>query len=255
MEYTVKAAADFAGITVRTLHHYDEIGLLKPSRLSPSGYRLYTMDDLERLQQIMFFRELGLDLRAIKDILSGPDFDRRSALLRHKELLVAKEERIRRLIRSIDRTLDSIERGIPMGEKDLFAGFDQTKYEEEARQRWGGSKEYEESVRKVSEYTKEDWVAIQTETGQVLRGLAALMEEDPADPGVQDLVRRHHKIINDWFYTCSTCIYRSLADTYAEDERFAQNYERVRPGLAEFMRRAMHVYCDNLEGTAGSETR
>jgi DNA-binding transcriptional MerR regulator len=122
------------------------------------------MDDLERLQQIMFFRELGLDLRAIKDILSSPDFDRRSALLRHKELLVAKEERIRRLIRSIDRTLDSIERGIPMGEKDLFAGFDQTKYEEEARQRWGGSKEYEESVRKVSEYTKEDWVAIQTET-------------------------------------------------------------------------------------------
>lgn len=90
MEYTVKAAADFAGITVRTLHHYDEIGLLKPSRLSPSGYRLYTMDDLERLQQIMFFRELGLDLRAIKDILSSPDFDRRSALLRHKELLVAK---------------------------------------------------------------------------------------------------------------------------------------------------------------------
>ena len=155
----------------------------------------------------MFFRELGLDLRAIKDILSSPDFDRRSALLRHKELLVAKEERIRRLIRSIDRTLDSIERGIPMGEKDLFAGFDQTKYEEEARQRWGGSKEYEESVRKVSEYTKEDWVAIQTETGQVLRGLAALMEEDPADPGVR-IVRRHHKIINDCSYV-PTCIYRS----------------------------------------------
>lgn len=143
MAYTVKAVSDLAGISIRTLHHYDEIGLVKPAHKTASGYRLYTEEDLERFQQVLFFRELGFSLKDIKEIVSRLDFDRRKALLDHRELLLDRQERLGRLVQSIDRTLDAMERGIAMNAKEMFDGFDQAEYAEEARQRWGTSKEYE----------------------------------------------------------------------------------------------------------------
>src|SRR5687767_10541048 len=138
MAYTVKAVAQIAGVSVRTLHHYDEIGLLKPASHSAAGYRLYNERDLEKLQQVLFFKELGFDLKEIKRVLSDPDFDRRSALVEHRKLLLDTQDRIRRLIASVDRTLKAMQRGKPMN-ATMFEGFDAAKYEEEARQRWGGS--------------------------------------------------------------------------------------------------------------------
>jgi DNA-binding transcriptional MerR regulator len=248
MAYTVKAVADLAGISVRTLHHYDEIGLLKPAQVSASGYRLYTETDLERLQQVLFFKELGFGLQEIRSIIDSPGFDRRRALLEHKQLLLERRERIGRLIQSVDRTLEAMERGATMAEKDLFDGFDQSQYEEEARQRWGHTEAYRESTRRAKSYTKADWDAIKQESEQINQGLAALVGRDPADPEVQEWIRRHHQQINDRFYTCSTEIYRGLADMYVQDERFTATYEKIRPGMAQFMRAAMHVYCDRLEG-------
>ncbi|HYF96050.1 MAG TPA: MerR family transcriptional regulator [Symbiobacteriaceae bacterium] len=248
MAHTVKAVADIAGISVRTLHHYDEIGLLKPAKVNASGYRLYTQGDLERLQQVLFFKELGFGLTDIKEIIDSPDFDRKNALLQHKQLLLEKQDRIRKLIESVDRTLDSIERGIHMDEKELFDGFDP--YAEEAKQRWGHSEEFKESVRRTKKYTKADWAQIQQEGAEVYEGLVSVMDRDPADPEVQAWIARHHEQINKWFYQCSTLVYRNLGIMYVDDERFTANIDKYKPGLALFMRGAMAVYCDRLEGKA-----
>ncbi len=246
--YTVKVVAELAGVSIRTLHHYDEIGLLKPAQVTATGYRLYSPQDLERLQQVMFFRELGFGLHEIKAIIDRPGFDRRQALLEHKQLLLERQERLSRLIQSVDQTLDAMERGIQMDEKDLFNGFDHSQYEEEARQRWGHSREFQQSVERTKKYTKEDWAAIQAEGGEIQQGIAARMDRDPADPEVQEWIGRHHQHINDRFYTCSTEVYRGLGDLYVGDERFTAYYEKVNPGMAQFMRAAMHAYCDRLEG-------
>lgn len=251
MSFTVKAAAELAGISIRTLHHYDEIGLLKPAHVSAAGYRLYTADDLEQLQQILFFRELGFSLHEIREIISRPGFDRQQALVEHRQHLLQRQERLGRLIDTIDHTLYLMERSIPMNEKEmnvLFDGFDHAQYEEEARQRWGHSKEYQESAQRTKRYTKEDWVAIKAEMGQISQTIASLMDRGPADAEVQEWIRRWHQLINDRFYTCSTEIFRALGNGYVEDERFTATYEKIKPGMAQFMQAAMSVYCDKLEG-------
>lgn len=248
MAYTVKAVSDLAGVSIRTLHHYDEIGLLKPTESTASGYRLYTSEDLERLQQVLFFRELGFSLQEIKGIISRPDFDRRRALLDHRQLLLERQGRLERLIQSVDRTLQAMERGMEMDEKEMFDGFDHAQYEEEARQRWGQTREYQESARRAKRYSKSDWEAIQQEGQQITLGVAALMDQDPSDPRVQELVRQWHQLINDRFYTCSTEVFRGIGNGYVEDSRFTAFYDKVRPGLASFMNAAMSLYCDNLEG-------
>jgi MerR family transcriptional regulator, thiopeptide resistance regulator len=248
MAHTVGSVAELAGVSIRTLHHYDEIGLLKPAQMTASGYRLYTDADLERLQQVLFFRELGFSLHEIKEIISSPGFDRRQALQEHRQLLQERQDRLGRLILSIDQTLDAMERGIAMDEKAMFDGFDPSQYEEEARQRWGHTEAYKESARRTKQYTKADWDAIKQESAAINQGLAGLMDRSPSDPEVQEWIRRHHQQINDRFYTCSTEVYRGLGDMYVADERFAANYEQVKPGLAQFMHAAMQAYCDKLEG-------
>src|SRR3990170_4415689 len=140
MAYTVKAVANMAGITIRTLHHYDRVGLLKPASVSPSGYRLYSEADLERLQQILFFRELGFGLGEIRAILDDPSFDRREALVTQKRLLIEKQRRLGSLVALIDVSIDAMERGTKLDKDTMFEGFDESKikeYTEEARARWG----------------------------------------------------------------------------------------------------------------------
>jgi DNA-binding transcriptional MerR regulator len=250
MVYTVKAVADLAKLTVRALHHYDHIGLLRPSGVSPAGYRLYGEADLERLQQILFFRELGFCLEDIKAILDSPGFDRREALLAHKRLLLEQRGRLDTLILSVDRSIHALERGIPMDQHTMFEGFDDAKlreYQEEARTRWG-SEQVDESIRRASRYTKEDWVAIQAETNEINQTLAARMDGDPADPEVQRQVDRWFHLINDRYYDCSLEVFRGLGDLYVEDSRFTAFYDAVRPGLAQFKRAAMHAYCDRQAG-------
>lgn len=251
MAHTVKAVADLAGISVRTLHHFDQIGLLKPIESTPAGYRLYTERDLERLQQVLFFRELGLGLREIKAIIDSPGFDRRQALLSHKQLLLERRDRLTRLIAAVDQTIKAMERGIHMDEKVMFDGFDQTKYEEEARQRWGQTEAYKESLKRTQRYTKEDWAAIQRESGQIEQGIAALMDRSPSDPAVQAYISRHYNQINDRFYACPLEMYRGLGDMYVQDDRFAAHFEAIKPGMARFMQAAINAYCDEAASKKG----
>lgn len=247
MAYTVKAVADIAGISVRALHHYDAIGLLKPANLSAAGYRLYSRADLERLQQILLFRELGFALGEIREVIDRPGFDRNQALRNHRQMLAERRDRLTALIESVDRTLATMERGGTMDEKGMFDGFDQSKYEEEARQRWGHTDAYKESTRRAKLYTKDDWAAIKAEWDAIESGIASLMDGSPSDPAVLTLVERHRRLISDRFYDCTLEIYRGLAEMYVADDRFAAHYDAIRPGMAVFMRAAMLAYCNEAD--------
>jgi DNA-binding transcriptional MerR regulator len=248
LAHTVKVVAELTGITVRMLHHYDKIGLLKPAQVSAAGYRLYTDHDLERLQQVLFFRELGFGLPEIKAIVDSPGFDRKQALLEHRRFLLERQSRLGRLIHSVNQTIMSIERGIPMSERELFAGFDPAPHEEEARKRWGHTKAFQESQARTKHYTQEDWASLFAESAEINQAIAALMDRSPADPEVLAWIAKHHQQINDRFFQCPAQIYRSISDGYVADERFAQYYEKIKPGMAQFMRDAVHAYCDKLEG-------
>ena len=255
MAHTVKAVAELAGVSIRTLHHYDDIGLLRPASVSHAGYRLYTTADLERLQQVLFFRELGFSLQEIKEIVESPTFDRKQALMSHRKLLLEKQQRLEKLIQSVDHTIDAIGRNESMNDDEMFEGFEgfdkkQLKeWRDEARQKWG-SENVDESWRRTSKFTKEDWDAIKKESGEIVEGMAARIDRDPSDPEVQALMGRHFRQINERFYTVTPEIFRGLGELYVNDPRFAANYEPVKAGLADFMRRAMAVYADNLEARA-----
>lgn len=248
--YTVKRVADLAGVSIRALHHYDAIGLVSPHERSDAGYRIYSRADLERLQQVLFFKELGFALEEIKAIVEDPAFDRRQALLDHRELLRHRRDRIDRLIRAVDRTLASMQEGTELEERIMFDGFDNAAYAEEARQRWGHTEAYQESQRRTAAYSQADWDAIQAEQTDILREIAALADREPGDPEVQRAVQRMHAFINERFYTCSLDIFRGIADLAVADERFTSTYEKLRPGLAAFFRQAVHVYCErpDVEG-------
>lgn len=241
MAHTVKAVAKIAGVSVRTLHHYDEIGLLKPSSHSAAGYRLYQERDLERLQQVLFFKELGFDLKEIKRILADPDFDRRKALTEHRKLLLERQERFGRLIQSVDRTLVAMQRGIPMNAK-MFDGFDQAALEEEARQRWGDTPAWAQSSERWKGYTGADKAAMEREGTEIIQGLVARMDRDPGDAEVQALIARHHAMICRWFFDCPKDIYRAIGDGYVDDPRFTAYWDSIKPGLAVFVRDAIRPY-------------
>lgn len=255
MAYTVKTVADMAGVSIRTLHHYDEIGLLKPASCTPAGYRLYSDADLEKLQQILFFKELEFSLTEIKEILDRPDFDRRKALVAHRELLVEKKRRLEGLIGLVDTTMEKLERGENVVRKEFFAPFDmkkieeaKEKYRDEVRQKYD-PKLVAESEEKTSRYTEADWRAINDQEMSIYRRLAAAMDagKSPADPEVQEVIGERYREINERYYTCTPQIFRGLGEMYVADSRFTEFYERIRPGMAEFMRQAMAIYSDNLE--------
>ncbi len=258
MAYTVKAVAERAGVSVRTLHYYDDIGLLKPASVSASGYRLYTDADLERLQQVLFFRALDFSLQDIQSVLENPGFDRKQALLTHKKMLLERERRIRTLVRTIDRTIASMEGGAPMSADKIFDGLKELggpdaatleAYKKEAYEKYD-KKLVDESYRRTSKYSKVDWTAILKESGEITNAIAGRMEEGPGDAEVQRRVAQWHQLINDRYYPCSLEIFRGLGDLYVQDGRFAANYEKVKPGLAAFMREAMLLYCHRQEGKA-----
>lgn len=250
MAYTVKAVADLAGVSIRTLHHYDEIGLLKPATVSYSGYRHYTDPDLERLQQILFFRELGFSLQEIREIVDSPSFDKRQALQSHKQLLLEKQRHLQALIDSVDQSIEALERGTSMDKKAMFEVFGDSKleeYREEAKARWGHTDAWRQSEERSSRYNKQDWEKIKANMQSISENVAALMDRDPSDPQVQEQVGRWYHHINDYFYTVTPEIFRGLGDMYVADPRFTATYEKVKPGMAQFMQQAMHVYADGLE--------
>ena len=248
MAHSVGEVASLAGISVRTLHHYDSIGLLEPSERSDAGYRLYGDRDLAALQQILFFKELGFGLEDISRITRDPSFDRRGALELQRRMLTEKSARLTRMVEAVDAALDAMEKGVTMDEKDMFevfGDFDPKEYEAEAAQRWGGTATYEESMRRTKRYTKQDWLKIKAEAATVVDGMAALMDQGiaPSDPRAMDLAEEHRAQIDRWFYPCSQEIHVGLGRMYVADPRFAKNYEKVRKGMAQYM-------CDAIEANA-----
>lgn len=246
--WTVSKAADIAGVSVRTLHYYDEIGLLSPSERTDAGYRLYSEDDLLRLAQVGFFKEMGFELDRIADLLAAPDFDRVAALEMQQRFL---SDRVDALKRQIDAIAQAIahEKGTKMDlsdetVKEVFGEFDPREYEAEVEERWGDTDAYKESQRRAATYGKDDWARIQAEGAANNERLAGLFAEGrPADdPDVQAAVHEHWRQINDNFYPCSMDIYVGLADMYVADPRFKATYEKIQPGFAEKLSQAMHVY-------------
>lgn len=246
MAYTVGQVAKAAGVTVRTLHHYDEIGLLSPSGRSSTGYRRYDDADLERLQHIRYYRELGFPLEEIAAILDDPASDPVAHLRRQHELLTVRIKRLQEMVTAIEFAMEASKLNIPLTPQErfeVFGDFDPEAHAEEAEQRWGGSEAYRESNRRVSRFTKDDWLRNKAENEDWGRRLVEVMSAGaPADsPAAMDLAEEHRQIISRWFYECSYEIHTGLADMYVADERFTAYFERIRPGMAAYLSEAIHA--------------
>ena len=231
---TVQAVAALSGVTVRALHHYDEIGLLTPTR-GESGYRHYSDADVVRLQQILVYRALGLPLQQIKSLMDDPEFDAAAALEEQRAQLEARAAETAQMLESVDRALARL-RGDPTPElADLFEGFDPAAYEEEAERRWGDTSAYAESRQRTSQYSKDDWVRIKADSDAILERVATAVEAGTSaraesGRGLAEAYRLH---IDRYYYPCSRAMYREVASMYTSDARFRENLERYGAGVAE----------------------
>jgi DNA-binding transcriptional MerR regulator len=243
MPFTVGDLARLTGVTVRALHHYDEIGLVKPSQRTTAGYRLYSVRDMLRLQQVLVLRELGVPLDEIAAAIDGAA-DRAALLRGHRAALVEKRGRIDAMVAAVDAALRVLEEGLEMQPEDfkqLFDGFDPGKYEEEVRQRWGNTEAYKESARRTKQYGRAEWEAIKLEAGEINTRLRDLLLQGaaPSDPAVQAAVDDHRLHISRWYYPCSKEMHRGLGEMYVADPRFTENLDKVAPGFARFLRDAI----------------
>jgi DNA-binding transcriptional MerR regulator len=248
MNYTVKQLSKLAGVSPRTLRYYDSIGLLRPARQRDNDYRLYDEPGLLRLQQILFYRELGFPLEQIRDILDRPDFDLPAALRAHRVALLEQAARLQTLVRTVERTLDHIERKTEMSKKQLFEGFSEAQQEEYARQageRWDKAT-VEQSQRLWKSYSKEQKQQVLDEGKAIYTGLIDQIGADPASPAVQALIGRWHQHLRS-FYEPTLEILRNLPDLYVNDPAFRANFDAMHPQLAEFVRAAVTIYVDGLE--------
>ncbi len=245
--YTVHQLASMAGISVRTLHHYDHIGLLTPSAHTAAGYRLYGTEDLLRLQQILLYRELDLPLAEIRRILDDPGFDRVRALAQHRRTLELQAERLARLVNTIDRTIARLtEVDMSLTDEELYEGLPKEQVERWKRE---VDERYDprlvaESNRRVHAMSKGQWDGVKAEGDAIARRMAELMGRAAGDPEVQATIARQHAWIEN-FYPCSAEMFQGLGQHYAENPEFRANYDRYRPGLADFMRDAMAYYADH----------
>lgn len=247
MQYTVKQLAELTGITVRTLHYYDEIGLLTPSMRTDAEYRLYDRSDLLRLQQILLYRELDFSLGDIKTLLDATDYDVISTLEEQKEFLAEKRESYGTLIKTIEKTIEDLKSDQELiTDEELYAGFTEEQiksYNEEAVEKYG-KKAVEDSYNRAKQMTKKEWKELGEESESICQGLAACMDKDPSDPNVQALVKRHFHTMEK-FYDVPKERYLGLSELYITDDRFRANYDKYAPGLADFLSSGMKIYAEN----------
>lgn len=244
MSYSVGQVAGFAGVTVRTLHHYDEIGLLAPVGRSHAGHRRYSDADLDRLQQILFYRELGFSLDEVAALLDDPDADPRAHLRRQHELLTARIGELQKMAEAVEHAMEASKVGIDLTPEEKFEVFgdkDPERYAQEAEERWGGTDTYAESQRRAARHTKDDWKRMQAEVADWGERYDALMAAGEPATGerAMDMAEEHRQHITKWFYECGFEIHCGLGEMYVADERFKEFYESMRPGLAEHLRDAI----------------
>lgn len=250
MEYTVQKLARLAGISARTIRYYDEIGILKPARISSSGYRIYGAQQVDRLQQILFYRELGVDLDSIKNIIIVPSFDEAEALKDHREKLLEKRKQLDLLIRNVEKTIALKEGRIIMSDKEKFEGFkknmideNEKNYGEEIRQKYG-SETVDKSNAKLMNMTQEEYNnAVNTEK-EMMETLAKALEiGDPACELAQKAAELHKKWLTFYWPKYSKEAHAGVTQMYVDDERFTAYYdEKIKPGTAEFLRDAVLIY-------------
>jgi DNA-binding transcriptional MerR regulator len=240
---TVGEVAGLAGVTVRTLHHYDAIGLVSPSDRTASGYRLYGERDLDRLHAVLAYRELGFALEDVASLLDGAA-DPLEHLRHQHELVQERIDRLSRLLGSLEKTMEAYMSGMRLTPEERFEVFgehDPEQYADEARERWGETDAYRTSQRRAATYTKDDWVRIRDEAEAILGRFAAAHAAGlpPDGPDAMDAAREHRAHITRWFYECTPEIHRGLAQMYIDDERFTRHYEDRAPGLARYVHDAI----------------
>ena len=250
-ELTVGQVAERYGITVRTLHHYDEIGLLVPSERTHAGYRLYTGADLVRLGAIVTYRRLGMALPEVQTLLDG-DGDVVATLTRQKEAVLRQVDELHQLAGAIDRVLEAEMTNQPATDADLKEifgdGFSED-YQTEAQERWGETDSWKQSAARTKRYSKADWEEIKAEQEAVNAAfVAALQSGQPAtSAAAMDAAEAARMSIHTRFYDCSPAFHRNLGDMYIADPRFTKTYEDIAPGLAAYVRDAIHANADRQD--------
>lgn len=249
MEYTVQKLAQLAGVSARTLRYYDEIDILKPARINSSGYRIYGQAEVDRLQQILFYRELGVDLDSIKNIVTAPSFDGAKALREHREKLLEKKKQLDLLIANVDKTIALTEGRMNMSDKEKFEGFkkkmideNEKKYGKEIREKYGKDT-VEKSNAKVLNMSQEDYEKVTSLEKQVQETLAKAFDlGDPASDIAQEAAGLHKQWLCYYWNEYSKEAHAGLAQMYVDDERFTAYYDKAQPGTAEFLRDAINIY-------------
>lgn len=249
MEYTVQKLGKLAGVSTRTLRYYHEIDILKPARINSSGYRIYGQKEVDRLQQILFYRELGLGLENIKEIINDPTFDGRSALVEHRIKLLEKREQLDLLIANVNKSILAQDGGIKMKNKEKFEGFKQKivddnekKYGVEIRSKYGDDA-INKSNQKIKGMSEQQYAEVTKLEKEVLETLnEAFKTGDPKCEIAQKAAKLHKKWICYYWSTYSSEAHAGIAQMYVDDERFRAYYDKENPGTAEFLRDAILIY-------------
>lgn len=250
--YTVKQLAKLAGVSIRTLHHYDEIGLLQPSARSESGYRRYGERELMRLQQILFYRELDFELKEISEILDDPDYDLLEGLQQQKQMLSAEYNRLNKLMKTIDKTIKTIKGETMISHEELYEGFSKeqvVQYRNEAKSKWGDAvKRSENHLKKLG---REEFRQLKDEAGENWKVLSSMCENDPSDPLVQKEIKHHYHIVRKFWGTEKNIDpqldqYAGLGELYVQDGRYTMVDGKEDPKFACFMRDAMKIFTNGL---------
>jgi DNA-binding transcriptional MerR regulator len=249
MEYTVLKLSRLAGVSTRTLRYYDEIGILKPARINSSGYRIYGQMEVDRLQQILFYRQLEISLDRIKELVTAPSYDGAQALREHREQLIEKRRQLDLLITNLEKTITTTEGKMIMTDVEKFEGFkkklivdNEMKFGQEIREKYG-NETIEKSNQKVKNMTQADQEAVTKLSDQLAVTLAeAFKTGDPAGGLAQQAAEMHKQWLSYYWSEYSKEAHAGLAQMYVDDERFTAYYDKIQPGTAAFLRDAIVIY-------------
>ncbi|MDR1550585.1 MAG: MerR family transcriptional regulator [Hungatella sp.] len=250
MEYTINKLAKLAGVSTRTLRYYDELGLLSPARVSSNGYRIYGQKEIDRLQQILFYRELGVSLEEIRNILASKDFDGLLALESHLSALLARREQLNLLVANVEKTIKTMKGEMIMSDQEKFEGFlqklvdnNERQYGEEARAKYG-DEPIDRSNTKVLNMSKEQYIELEELTEDLNKTLKAAFEQgDPAGELAQKACELHKKWLCFYWNDYSKEAHKGVTQMYVDDPRFTAYYDKIAPGCAVFLRDAVEIYC------------